>query len=76
MDIPTLGSRGELLIERLERLIQQRTSGGIEQLQIDVVADEVVLSGRTHTYYTKQLATHAALEALDQFILTNNIEVR
>ena len=36
---------------------------------------EVVLSGRTSTYYVKQLATHASLDYTGGMELTNEIEV-
>lgn len=35
----------------------------------------LVLSGRAHTYYAKQLAQHAVMEATDLPILANDIEV-
>jgi len=44
-------------------------------LKVEVTNREIILSGRTTTYYDKQLATHAALAALEDFSLTNEIEV-
>ena len=76
-------SRSELT-ELVERVIRNRTGGQVRDLRVDVFDGEVVLSGRTSTYYTKQLATHAALDAVDKEIvgrdmpsltLTNDIRV-
>lgn len=63
------------LADRIERLIRERTSGLIRSLRVDVYPGEVMISGRASTYYAKQLATHAALEAAESFALTNDIEV-
>jgi hypothetical protein len=63
------------LRETIERSVQSRTGGLIRQLRVDVFGGEVVLSGRTSTYYNKQLATHAALDEIDDLALTNEIEV-
>lgn len=60
----------------IEQVIRSRTSGLIRGLRVLVLDDgEVVITGRTTTYYAKQLATHAALEVCDDRILTNDIEV-
>ena len=64
------------LSHSIEAVIRTRTSGLIRGLHILVLDDgEVVINGRTTTYYAKQLATHAALEVCDDRILTNDIEV-
>ncbi|RLT10555.1 MAG: BON domain-containing protein [Planctomycetota bacterium] len=47
----------------------------MRSLHVEVSDGEVILSGRTSTYYNKQLATHAALDAASEFSLTNEIEV-
>lgn len=59
----------------VERLIVERTMGSIRGLRVDVFDKEVVLNGRSSTFYAKQLATHAALDACDHITLTNDIEV-
>jgi hypothetical protein len=56
-------------------MVREKTSGLIRDLRVDVMPREIVLSGRAATYYAKQLATHAALEACDDLTLTNDIEV-
>ena len=65
----------EALVTRIERIVRCRTGGRIRDLRIDVAEDNVVISGIATTYYAKQLATHAALEACEQFSLVNDIEV-
>ena len=47
----------------------------IRELRVEVLNDTIVLTGRTATYYTKQLATYAALDLLKDATLTNEIEV-
>lgn len=69
-------SPAELTTE-VERLVQERSSGRIRNLRVDVEGDILVLSGVTSNYYTKQVATHAALEVLlDDMSLQNDIDVR
>ena len=63
------------LVERIEYYIQSRTNGMVRDLTVDIFEREVVISGRTTTYYTKQLATHAVLGSLTDVNLKNNIEV-
>jgi hypothetical protein len=64
------------LAHSIEIVIRTRTSGLVRGLHVLVLDDgEVVITGRTTTYYAKQLATHAALEVCDDRILTNDIEV-
>jgi hypothetical protein len=45
-------------------------------LHVEFNGQEVVLRGRTATYYTKQLAQHGALEILGGQPVVNDIEVR
>jgi hypothetical protein len=64
------------LASRIENVILGRTGGTIYGLRVDVRDDgSVVLSGRTTTYYNKQLATHAAQSATRDCALSNQIEV-
>ncbi len=59
----------------IERLVRKRTGVMIRELQAKVHNGDVLLTGRTTTYYTKQLATHAVLDAVKSVNLTNDIEV-
>jgi hypothetical protein len=66
----------ESLENQITRLVQSRTGGRIRGLSVVVVDRDVIISGRTPTYYLKQLATHAALDLAGQFAtLTNDIAV-
>jgi hypothetical protein len=69
-------SAAETLSEQIARMVQSRTGGRIDGLTVEVVGTDVTISGRTTTYYLKQLATHAALDLAGQFAtLTNGITV-
>lgn len=63
------------LIDTIERMVRVRTGGTVRGLRVEVGDNGIVLSGRASTYYTKQLATQAALETAEDVNLTNNIEV-
>jgi hypothetical protein len=60
---------------RLERLVHGRTGSRIRDLHVEVLDEEVVLTGRASSYYAKQLATHAALGEVFPRTLTNSIDV-
>ncbi|MGE5194360.1 MAG: BON domain-containing protein [Deltaproteobacteria bacterium] len=75
MELQTLTDAQQLLVTRVERIVREKTSGLIRDLRVDFAPGEIVLTGRAATYYAKQLATHAALEACDDLTLTNDIEV-
>jgi hypothetical protein len=75
MNLQAVSYRPESLTETIERYVRSRTGGSIRGLVVQVRDEEVVLSGRTSSYYNKQLATHAALEALEDVPLSNEIEV-
>jgi hypothetical protein len=60
---------------RLEERVQHRLSGRIHDLRVLVRDDGLILQGRAHTYYAKQLAQHAVMEASPLPIRANEIEV-
>ncbi len=60
---------------RLERLVHGRTGSRIRDLRVEVLDDEVILTGRATSYYAKQLATCAALPVISPRTLTNAIDV-
>jgi hypothetical protein len=66
-------------LQRLARLIEQRIEvrlpGRVRHLSVRVSTDFVVLEGECSTYYTKQLAQHAALGVLEDEHLENAIVV-
>lgn len=75
MNLQTFAEPTSDTVEAIERAVRLRTSGQIRDLHVDLLDGEVILSGRTSTYYTKQLATHAVLDLLDDLELSNDIEV-
>lgn len=75
MELQTLPAAQQLLVDRVERIVREKTSGLIRDLKVELTPGEIVVTGRAATYYAKQLATHAALEACDDLTLTNDIEV-
>ena len=60
---------------RLEAHVQSRLCGRVRDLRLSVHDKGIVLQGRTHTYYAKQLAQHAVMEATELPVLANDIEV-
>jgi osmotically-inducible protein OsmY len=63
---------------RIADLIRARTYDRVQNLAVTFAADSrgVLLSGQVRTFYVKQLAQHAALEAMPGETLYNEIEVR
>jgi hypothetical protein len=61
--------------ELVEKEVRQRTSGRIRGLQVRLIDGQLVITGRTSTYYAKQLVTHAALETAQDFGVLNEVEV-
>lgn len=62
-------------LAELETRIQSRLNGRIRDLRLIVRHGGLVLEGHTHTYYAKQLAQHALMEATDLPIVANEIAV-
>jgi hypothetical protein len=75
MELQTLPAAQQLLVDRVERIVREKTSGLIRDLKVELTPGEIVLTGRAATYYAKQLATHAALDACDDLTLTHDLEV-
>ena len=75
MKLQTCTDTPQALVERIENFVRTRTGGMIRDLQVEIHDGEVYVSGRTSTYYNKQLATHAAFDLIDDLKLTNDIEV-
>lgn len=63
------------LVDQVEQAVQVRTGGRIRDLQIRLSEGRVIVSGRTSTYYLKQLATHAIRDAVDDLSVQNDVEV-
>ena len=63
------------LAHRIRERIHLRLRGRIHELVVHVEAKQVTLHGRCATYYSKQLAQHAALGVLEDEHLENAIIV-
>jgi len=59
----------------LEAHVQARLHGRVRDLQVVASAGGLRLHGFSHSYYAKQLAQHAVMEATDLPILANEIQV-
>ena len=68
--LPTAGQ-----LRELETQIGIRLKGRILNFQLSLRDGGMVLEGRAQTYYAKQLAQHAVMEASDLPISVNDIEV-
>ncbi len=75
MELQTVSDVQQMLVTRVERMVREKTSGLIRDLRVRCEPGEIVLTGRAATYYAKQLATHAVLDACQELTLTNDIEV-
>jgi osmotically-inducible protein OsmY len=53
-----------------------QTSDRILELAVVVGDERVELHGRCATFYTKQLAQHAAMGVLEDEVVVNSIEVK
>lgn len=67
--------RYRLLAVAIRQRIETRLAGRVRDLAIRIHGETIVLEGRCATYYTKQLAQHAALGVLDGEPLDNAIVV-
>jgi hypothetical protein len=59
----------------LETHVQSRLGGRIKDLQLVVQDQGLILRGHARTYYAKQLAQQAVMQATELPILSNDIEV-
>lgn len=62
-------------IDQLEEQILTRLSGRVRELRLVARDEGLVLQGHAHTYYAKQLAQHAVMDATPVPIVANEIEV-
>jgi osmotically-inducible protein OsmY len=70
------GVSQEALENAIRRRIEARLCGRVRNLNVRVLADLVILEGQCATYYTKQIAQHAAMGILEDEQLENAIIVR
>jgi hypothetical protein len=62
-------------LQQLEARVQSRLSGRVRDLRLLVRGHGLVLRGHARTYYAKQLAQQAVLEAAGLPLLANEIQV-
>jgi hypothetical protein len=55
----------------LEARIQCQVGGQLREFRLVVLDQGLILRGRAHTWYAKQLAQHAVMEATELPILAN-----
>jgi hypothetical protein len=72
LETPTLPTE---CCEELERHILDRTGRRVHGLSVEVRDEQVILRGRTSSYYIKQLAQHCVWDVLPDARLDNAIEV-
>ncbi len=76
MPIELYAPNSQTVAERVEQTVLARTGGRIRGLRVQLSGDRLVITGRTSTYYSKQLATHAAIDAAETaFGVQNEVEV-
>jgi hypothetical protein len=63
-------------VEELRSRVWRRSGGWVRDFRLLLRGRGLVLQGRAPTYYAKQLAQHAIMEATPLPILANEIEVR
>jgi len=61
--------------DQVETHLQQRLHGRVWDLRLLLRNEGLVLQGQARTYYVKQLAQHAVMEATELPILANEIVV-
>jgi hypothetical protein len=63
------------LLEQLEMHLRNQLSGRVANLCLKMNGVGLVLRGDAKTYYAKQLAQQALMQATDLLIVANEIEV-
>lgn len=71
VDAPT-----KTLAERIHDRIARRLAGRVRRLRVTTEEGVVRILGECSTFYTKQLAQHAASGAVEDEVIENRIEVR
>jgi hypothetical protein len=73
--LPETLEEAEELAASIERAVQLETGRSVDDLTVEVSPQGILLKGRCTTYYTKQLAQHAAMSMPGGDRLINSIEV-
>ncbi len=61
-------------LEAIGSKIRRRVGTRVSDLSIEISNGRLVLSGSARSYYTKQLATHAAAEAVSEGVMAEEIQ--
>lgn len=61
--------------DKIERHLTCSMGPRIKDLRVEVSGDQIVLQGRTNTYYGRQLAQHGVLDLIPSARVVNAIEV-
>jgi len=73
--LPETLEEAEELAASIERAVQCETGRGVADLTVEGGPEGVLLKGHCDTYYTKQLAQHAAMRMPGGDLLINSIVV-
>ena len=65
----------ERLAATIEQIVWHATAAAVKSLRVELHDGELTLTGRCRTYYTKQIAQHAAMEAAPGWNVVNQIDV-
>jgi hypothetical protein len=60
---------------RVKRAIRRQTSGGVQELAVEMHGDSLLLRGRCLSFYCKQVAQETAMNEFSGRPLINQIEV-
>lgn len=72
---PAVSQQRSEELEKIELHVQSRLNGRVRDLRLMRNGTGLVIKGWTMTYYAKQLAQQAVMEATQTPILANEIEV-
>jgi hypothetical protein len=75
LELVASSSQHHELLEQIEQAVQAKMGGRIRGLRVRIDEGCLIVSGRTSTYYNKQLATHAARDAALDMTVQNDVEV-
>ena len=75
MTLPDFELNSTSGFDELQAVLHRRLLGRVRGFCLIIKDQGVILRGQTHTYYAKQMAQHAVMEAAHLPILANEIEV-
>ncbi len=62
-------------LDQLQSHLQSRLLGKVRGFELIIQDRGLILRGQSRTYYAKQLAQHAVMDATDRVIVANEIKV-